>query len=146
MAAGIIFIAFLQRKLPDLERVQTLQFEAGKATLATAMWLWLLLDSLFGPWANNPYNNVERWRRVQRSLISSILLLWVSIKRIEDDSGILTFVSSHSVSYFFQLWHMPSMLGGSEESLRVRRNTLELGKRQVKTHLYSGSRTNLKWA
>jgi hypothetical protein len=49
MAMGIAFIALLQRR-NQLDKTQLLLFETVKAGLATTMWMWLLMDTLFGPW------------------------------------------------------------------------------------------------
>ena len=78
MAAGIVFIVFVQRKTFASSR-QPVQigdftpeglsflFEVAKSVLATAMWIWLLLDSAVGP---NAYHD-----RVVTAVISGVLLL-----------------------------------------------------------------------
>ncbi|KAJ4298978.1 hypothetical protein N0V90_004222 [Kalmusia sp. IMI 367209] len=49
MAAGIIFAVYVQRKA-SMSKYQYLIFEGTKSILATALWLWLILESAFGPW------------------------------------------------------------------------------------------------
>lgn len=76
MAAGIVFIVYVQRKAVVTDS-QALIFETTKSTLATGLWLWLILDSAFGPGKNHyGYGDgkaVER--RVKRAALSSILLM-----------------------------------------------------------------------
>jgi hypothetical protein len=81
MAAGIIFIVYIQRKAAATP-YQTLCFEAAKSVLATGLWLWLILDSAFGPWKHEYYNRDPSYadpdlvrRRVQRDAFAVILLL-----------------------------------------------------------------------
>ncbi|KAF2109617.1 hypothetical protein BDV96DRAFT_585036 [Lophiotrema nucula] len=49
MALGITFIVITQRRTV-LDNTKRLVFEGVKSGLATGLWLWLLMDSLFGPW------------------------------------------------------------------------------------------------
>jgi hypothetical protein len=49
MAAGMLFIVCNQRKAGATVS-QVLLFETIKAVLATAWWLWFILDCAFGPW------------------------------------------------------------------------------------------------
>jgi hypothetical protein len=75
LAAGIMFAVLVQLKVP-LSDYRTLMFESVKSGLATLLWLWLLLDSAFGPWQcrwTRPGD--EKSRRIARALASSILLL-----------------------------------------------------------------------
>jgi hypothetical protein len=75
MAGAIIFLVIVQRKA-SVSDGQTFQFEAAKSLLATGLWLWLILDSAFGPWQRDwNYPREERSRRVVRSAFASILLL-----------------------------------------------------------------------
>ena len=80
MAAGIIFIVIVQRKVSSTDLL-TLQFEVAKSILATGLWLWLMLDSAFGPWKRRQYRDPSREvpRRVARAATAAILLLWVPI-------------------------------------------------------------------
>ncbi|KAF2646252.1 hypothetical protein P280DRAFT_464489, partial [Massarina eburnea CBS 473.64] len=80
MAGGIVFIVYVQRKA-IISSYQNFLFEAVKAILATALWLWLILDSAFGPWWKdwNKYRspNVEKliaWR-VRCSALAVIVLV-----------------------------------------------------------------------
>lgn len=78
MAAGILFIVITQLKIP-LSRTTnflTLCLESTKSILATGLWLWLILDSAYGP--GYPYyqgDDLLRKERIVRSAISVILLL-----------------------------------------------------------------------
>ena len=74
LAAGIIFIVVVQRTVGRLEKSLTLRFEVIKSILATALWLWLLLDAIFGPSDHYGYYT-PRSRRIAAAAISSILLL-----------------------------------------------------------------------
>ena len=76
MAAGIIFIVIVQRKVSSTDLL-TLQFEAAKSILATGLWLWLMLDSAFGPWKRRQYRDPSREvpMRVARAATAAILLL-----------------------------------------------------------------------
>jgi hypothetical protein len=76
MAAGIIFIVLVQRKI-QATNLLTFQFEIGKSLLATGLWLWLILDSAFGPWQRRLTIDPEpeKQRRLVRSAFASILLL-----------------------------------------------------------------------
>ncbi|CZS99903.1 uncharacterized protein RAG0_08173 [Rhynchosporium agropyri] len=72
-AAGILFIVLVQRKV-DTTPLVTLYLELAKSGFATASWLWLLLDTAFGP---NRYSSEEpaRGPRIARVIISIIVLL-----------------------------------------------------------------------
>lgn len=80
-AAGIIFTVFVQRNA-NMSKTITLYFEEAKSGLATGVWLWLLLDTIFGPehhyWY---YYNGPRGPRITRAAISVILLLYVSSRQ-----------------------------------------------------------------
>ncbi|KAI0147548.1 hypothetical protein GGR57DRAFT_255509 [Xylariaceae sp. FL1272] len=65
LGAGIIFIVLVQRKT-RLDRVRTLLFESTKSILATAMWLWLLFDTLFGPWQNGLRDDTRERAKANR--------------------------------------------------------------------------------
>ncbi|KUJ12765.1 uncharacterized protein LY89DRAFT_687722 [Mollisia scopiformis] len=73
-AAGIIFIVFVQRNV-TMSKTITVYFEEAKSGLATAVWLWLLLDTICGPehhyWY---YYSGPRGARIIRAAISIILL------------------------------------------------------------------------
>jgi hypothetical protein len=58
--------------------IHTFFFEATKSALATAMWLWLILDAAFGPWRDSSYYPDPEHRvrdRVIRAALTSIVLL-----------------------------------------------------------------------
>ncbi|KPI37476.1 uncharacterized protein AB675_10374 [Cyphellophora attinorum] len=75
MAGGIIFTVLLQRKIPTgkTSKSMTLRFEILKSVLATALWLWLLLDAIFGPRDHYSYYK-DRSQRIMVAAISSLLL------------------------------------------------------------------------
>jgi hypothetical protein len=78
MAAGIIFIVLVQHRA-ELDTYKTFVAEASKSILATGLWLWLLMDSLFGPWQSH-YGDRDAIRRMKRarlvrSVTAVILLL-----------------------------------------------------------------------
>lgn len=78
LAAGIFFIVLVQRKLADdavAKRLQlTIRFEVAKAVLATALWVWLIMDAIFGPEDRYGYYGM-RGARIVASAISAVLLL-----------------------------------------------------------------------
>jgi hypothetical protein len=76
MAAGIIFIVLVQRKI-IVSGFLTFEFEVAKSLLATGLWLWLVLDSAFGPWQNRNWMDpdTEKPRRLERSVVAFVLLL-----------------------------------------------------------------------
>ena len=78
LAAGITFAVLIQRKLLVNRNAKqyTLRFEIAKSVLATALWLWLLLDAIFGPSDHYGYYG-GRSRRISVACISSLLLLSV---------------------------------------------------------------------
>jgi hypothetical protein len=71
-SAGILYTVYLQRNLSNATKLLTLRFEILKSVLATALWLWLLFDALFGPW-NSRYPG--RGSRTNVAAISVVLLL-----------------------------------------------------------------------
>ncbi|KAH7082024.1 hypothetical protein FB567DRAFT_605233 [Paraphoma chrysanthemicola] len=81
MAAGIIFIVYVQRKAV-VTSYQTLLFEGLKSILATGLWFWLIIDSAFGPWRWEHHDHVpdshaspeEVAKRVKRAALASLLL------------------------------------------------------------------------
>lgn len=79
MAAGIIFILILQRgSNSTMSKSLTLGFEAAKSALATAVWIWLMMDSIFGPKRRYSYQpDVRRTPRIIRSAISIVCLLFL---------------------------------------------------------------------
>ena len=74
MSAGIVFIVYVQRKAVATP-FQVFVFEVAKSVLATGLWLWLILNSAFGP--NRGYYTEPEIvrRRVQRDALASLLLL-----------------------------------------------------------------------
>jgi hypothetical protein len=76
MAGGIIFTVLLQRRIPAdrTSKSMTLRFETLKSVLATASWIWLLLDAVFGPRSHYSYYG-DRSERIITAAISSLLLL-----------------------------------------------------------------------
>lgn len=74
-AASIFFIVLVQRKVDDrVGRRLTLRFEIAKSGFATALWVWLMMDAVFGP--EDHYGNWEpRQSRVVAAGFSVILLL-----------------------------------------------------------------------
>ncbi|KAF2269378.1 hypothetical protein CC78DRAFT_564671 [Lojkania enalia] len=77
MSAAILFLVIIQRSTTCTIH-RTFKFEMAKSGLATALWVWLFLDSIFGPWKHK----VEGWQfrgevkgRVIRTVTSLILLL-----------------------------------------------------------------------
>ncbi|KAK0129568.1 hypothetical protein ONS96_000133 [Cadophora gregata f. sp. sojae] len=74
-AAAIIFIVFVQLNTSTSPLI-TLYFEIAKSSLATALWLWLLLDAIFDPeqW-NRPYQRPPKGPRIARAGISVVVLL-----------------------------------------------------------------------
>jgi len=82
LAAGIMFLAIIQLRA-HLDNVDTFRFELGKSLIATILWLWLVLDSAFGPWQDGCYNCSPEWQhqrkvaRLQRSFLSLIILFTI---------------------------------------------------------------------
>ena len=80
MAAGIIFIVILQLRVA-LKYTTIFIFECVKSLLATLLWLWLMLDAVFGPWQqrwkNRNENDIaeEKKQRLARAAVSVILLV-----------------------------------------------------------------------
>ncbi|KAF2430171.1 hypothetical protein EJ08DRAFT_254222 [Tothia fuscella] len=75
-SAGIVFVVLIQRKIHNPSNELTLYFEATKSVLATVMWVWLVLDRAFGPWARYGYGGEpDRMPSVVRSAICSVILL-----------------------------------------------------------------------
>jgi hypothetical protein len=79
MAAGIIFIVIIQRRI-QIDALKTFIFEGVKSVLATGLWLWLLLDTLFGPWQSGYSNRPDiiderKAQRLARTITSAMLLL-----------------------------------------------------------------------
>lgn len=78
MAAGILFAVVVQRKADALiSKRTTFIVEAVKSGLATAIWLWLVLDSMFGPWADygSQHPPADRGTKIMTSLISVLVLM-----------------------------------------------------------------------
>ncbi|KAK0730748.1 hypothetical protein B0H67DRAFT_639210 [Lasiosphaeris hirsuta] len=73
LAGSILFIILVQRSLPTASKKLTYRFELAKSVLATAMWLWLMLDSIF--YKRRYYNpDLYYYRRIIISAISSTAL------------------------------------------------------------------------
>jgi hypothetical protein len=74
-AGAIIFIVVVQRKIPyEVSNPRlTLIFEIAKSVFATALWIWLMMDSLFGP--HRRYRGSYTKPLITASAISSLLLL-----------------------------------------------------------------------
>ena len=72
LAAGIVFIVLVQRKVP-VDKNLTLAFEIAKSVLATTLWVWLMLDAAIGPQSIEDY--YKRDTRVGSAAVSSIALL-----------------------------------------------------------------------
>ncbi|KAI1263896.1 hypothetical protein F5Y18DRAFT_437881 [Xylariaceae sp. FL1019] len=92
LGAGIIFIVLVQRKT-RLDKVKTLLFEATKSILATAMWLWLLLDTLLGPWQNGLRDGTRERAMANRLARTGTAVL------------ILLLIFYPSVSYAYYQWN-----------------------------------------
>ena len=76
-AAGIFFIVLVQRKLRKEDALNmslTLRFEVAKLALATALWVWLMMDALFGPADHYGYYH-GRKTRIIASAVSVLLIL-----------------------------------------------------------------------
>jgi hypothetical protein len=75
MAAAIVFIIFIQRQ-PIQSRTTRLCLEIAKSSCATGVWLWLLMDSIFGPARGYYYNPPHpRGPRIISAALSSVVLL-----------------------------------------------------------------------
>ncbi|KAH8882336.1 hypothetical protein GQ53DRAFT_753800 [Thozetella sp. PMI_491] len=73
MAMGIIFIVLVQQQVPRAGKSVTSNLEAIKAGLATAMWIWLIADAIWGP--KSPYGSPKtRENRIVASSFAVILL------------------------------------------------------------------------
>jgi hypothetical protein len=71
MALGIVFITVVKHN-GTLDDRLAFNTELTKSILASAMWLWLLIDSACNP---GGINNPDTTSRVVRALITGILLL-----------------------------------------------------------------------
>jgi len=49
MASGIIIVALVQRPPPNTGKALMLLCEIAKSVLATAIWIWLMIDAVLGP-------------------------------------------------------------------------------------------------
>lgn len=75
MAAAIVFILLIQRQ-PIQSKVIRLYLEITKSSCATAVWLWLLMDSIFGPERGYYYNPPRpREPRIVSAVLSVFVLL-----------------------------------------------------------------------
>lgn len=75
LAAGIIFLVVIQRKIPADETITPLMlnFETAKAGLASGLWLWLMLDATLSPRARDNQGRLNQ-TRIAASAISFALL------------------------------------------------------------------------
>ncbi|KFY18663.1 hypothetical protein V493_08435 [Pseudogymnoascus sp. VKM F-4281 (FW-2241)] len=76
LAAIILFILLIQDRMPSLSASVSFILEVAKSLLATAMWLWLVLDSAYAEHRNGyrePSN--DRFLRVVRAFIAGFALL-----------------------------------------------------------------------
>jgi hypothetical protein len=74
-ASGIIFIVLVQWSLVNRgasNHQLTFIFVASKAVIATIMWMWLLMDSIF---YQASYNSGNRGKRIGVAAISIIVVL-----------------------------------------------------------------------
>ncbi|KAH8658723.1 hypothetical protein BGZ60DRAFT_125367 [Tricladium varicosporioides] len=71
IAAGILCILSVQR-WSSMSIKTTFLFEVAKTLLATALWLWLLLDSIFAP--QRDYNHHPRYIKITKSAISVLVI------------------------------------------------------------------------
>lgn len=74
MAAAILFVIIMQRQ-SAISKKLTLIFEVVKSSCATAVWIWLVLDSAFGPHPEYNYRPDMKGQRIIRSVISCVTLL-----------------------------------------------------------------------
>jgi hypothetical protein len=88
-AGGIVFIVLVQRQLPigSLDPRKAFYFELAKSLFATAAWLWLLLDAIFGPQSHRGWQ-VDRGRRIAATGLSVILLLYVTLLNPHQGPGL----------------------------------------------------------
>jgi hypothetical protein len=86
MAAAIIFITLVQFRTRNPPKL-TFWFEFAKSALATALWLWLVYDSAFGPWQKGwrsegqppEKRDRERRYRLMRSAVALLLPMLVNL-------------------------------------------------------------------
>lgn len=71
MATGILFIIISQRAAGTPNRV-IFYLESVKSGLATALWLWLLLDAILAP--RSPYDREKRTDAIAKVAVSGLLL------------------------------------------------------------------------
>lgn len=74
-AAGIIFTVLIQQKIKTPSKLLTLRFEVVKSGLATVMWVWLMLWSMF----RNKYPSYPKQTMIIRAAMSGLLLPWVQL-------------------------------------------------------------------
>jgi membrane-associated HD superfamily phosphohydrolase len=74
LAATIIFVVLVQRH-PIRSQALRLYLEIAKSTSATAVWLWLLFDSIFGPERSYYSTPPSRATRIVAAALSVIVLL-----------------------------------------------------------------------
>lgn len=74
LAIAILFSILVSRNSHNTP-FSIMCFECVKTVSATALWLWLLLDSMFGPNRWKPNKPEDREKRVTLSAVSVLLLL-----------------------------------------------------------------------
>jgi hypothetical protein len=96
-------------------------FEVAKSVLATGLWLWLILDSAFGPWRIQHHDHVPDTyadpdyirRRVQRDALASLLLMYVCFLFVENGCELM--LSSvffyPPLGYSYVVWRTKSSHG-----------------------------------
>ncbi|ORX99609.1 hypothetical protein BCR34DRAFT_576409 [Clohesyomyces aquaticus] len=104
MALGITFVVVVQRRVA-LDKTKTLMFEGVKYGLATAMWLWLLMDSLFGPWTHSDYRVPERRRQRVAYAVTAVVPL------------VLLFYTS--LAYAYVQWNQERKYGSVNEEVEA---------------------------
>lgn len=113
MAAGIIFAVYVQQN-SVVSAYQNMLFEAAKSLTATVMWLWLVLDSAFGPWyeeCNKYYYRkpCDKGRRIAKTAVAVLVLLCVStsLSFLETNGGQRAILSDARVFVFCveELWN-----------------------------------------
>jgi hypothetical protein len=89
MAAAIIFITLVQFRTRNPPKL-TFWFEFAKSILATALWLWLVFDSAFGPWQTGwrhhgqppEERDRERSYRLMRSAVALLLPMLANLNSV----------------------------------------------------------------
>jgi hypothetical protein len=75
-AGAIIFLVMVQRQLREQAGARwTFRFEVLKAGFAAALWVWFLMDAIFGPASHYSGWYSSRERRIASAAVSVILVL-----------------------------------------------------------------------